>query len=345
MTDFYSLPVDEQAERMTDLARDALRFWDGDFDQLKLVKYRENAVFSAVRPDGKRVALRVHRHAYHSDDELRSELQWMQALDRTGIAVPETIAAAAGEPFVVVSTSDIPEPRQVDMLGWLDGRPVGAIESVQSADAETLAAVYFEAGRLAAQLHNQATSWQPPASFTRHAWDAEGLVGDQPFWGRFWELDLLSQEQVELIQRARVKARQDLEAFGQTRQNYSLIHADLVPENLLQENGRLKLIDFDDAGFGWHMFELVTALYFHLDAPYYDSIRSALFAGYRTERQLGMDDEAKLPLFLFLRSTTYLGWVHTRSETETARELGPMIVERTRALAVVYLQEIGTAAR
>ena len=342
MTDFYSLPVDAQAERMMGLARAALRFWDGDFDQLKLVKYRENAVFSAVRSDGKRVALRVHRHAYHSDAELRSELQWMQALDRAGVAAPEAIASAAGEEFVIVSTSDIPEPRQVDMLAWLDGQPVGAIELAQSADAETLAGTYFEAGRLAAQLHNQATSWQLPANFARHAWDAEGLVGEEPFWGRFWELALLSEEQVALIERARVQARRELEAFGQTPQNYSLIHADFVPENLLQENGRLKLIDFDDAGFGWHMFELATALYFHLDTDYYESIRNALFQGYRTERQLSTSDEAKLLLFLFLRSTTYLGWVHTRSETETAQELGPMIVERTCALADEYLRETGS---
>lgn len=338
MTDFYSLSVDAQAECMTGLARAALRFWDGDFDQLKLVKYRENAVFSAVRSDGKRVALRVHRHAYHSDEELRSELQWMQALDRAGVAVPEAIPSAAGEEFVLVSTSDIPEPRQVDMLGWLDGQPVGAVESAQSADAEAMAAIYFEAGRLAAQLHNQAASWQTPANFARHAWDADGLIGEEPFWGRFWELDLLNDEQVALIQRARVKARQELEAFGQTPQNYSLIHADFVPENLLKEDGQLKLIDFDDAGFGWHMFELATALYFHIDADYYESIRSALFDGYRTERQLSSSDEAKLLLFLFLRSTTYLGWVHTRSETETAQELGPMIVERTCALAADYLR-------
>ena len=129
MTDFYSLPVDAQAECMTDLARAALRFWDGEFDQLKLIKYRENAVFSAVRSDGKRIALRVHRHAYHTDAELRSELQWMQALDRAGVAVPEAVPSAAGEEFVVVSSSDVPEPRQVDMLGWLDGQPVGAVES------------------------------------------------------------------------------------------------------------------------------------------------------------------------------------------------------------------------
>ena len=28
------------------------------------------------------------------------------------------------------------------------------------------------------------------------------------------------------------------------------------------QGDRIKLIDFDDAGFGWHLFELATALYF-----------------------------------------------------------------------------------
>jgi hypothetical protein len=44
-----------------------------------------------------------------------------------------------------------------------------------------------------------------------------------------------------------------------------------------------------------------------------------------------------LPLFFLARGITYLGWVHTRSETETARELTPMIRELVCDLAENYL--------
>jgi hypothetical protein len=42
-------------------------------------------------------------------------------------------------------------------------------------------------------------------------------------------------------------------------------------------------------------------------------------------------------MFLAARGTTYLGWVHTRQETETARELTPMLVELFCATARDYL--------
>ena len=180
--------------------------------------------------------------------------------------------------------------------------------------------------------------WQQPDEFVRHAWDEEGLIGANPFWGRFWELEQLSDEQRELLQLARRTARKDLRQYGRHLGNFGMIHADLVPENLLIEGPQLRLIDFDDAGFGWHMFELATALYFTLDEPHHREIANALLSGLTgLVRTLTERDEALLPLFLFLRGTTYVGWVQSRPETETAKTLGPMLVERACMLAERYL--------
>ena len=44
-----------------------------------------------------------------------------------------------------------------------------------------------------------------------------------------------------------------------------------------------------------------------------------------------------MPLFFLARSFTYLGWVHTRSETQTAKELTPMLIEKCCGLARAYL--------
>lgn len=48
---------------------------------------------------------------------------------------------------------------------------------------------------------------------------------------------------------------------------------------------------------------------------------------------------ALLPLFLFLRGKTCLGWVQTRAETATARELAPMPIARACRLAGDYLSQ------
>ncbi|WP_447725855.1 phosphotransferase enzyme family protein [Sphingomonas koreensis] len=337
MTDFYILSDAEQAARLTMLAKAALSRWDGEFGEPQLVKYRENAVFSVRRSDGTRVALRVHRHAYHSDAALQSELYWMRELSRAGIEVPPIIPASDGSLFLHVGASGVPEPRQVDMLGWLSGTPIGSAEGGLALGQKASEALYQDAGRLAASLHNHSTAMELPASFTRHSWCDEGLLSDKPLWGRFWDLHFLSPQERSLLLKARERALAELAALGKPADRFGMIHADFVPENLLNDAGRIQLIDFDDSGFGWHMFDLATALYFIVDEANYASLRDALFAGYRTVRPLADADERMLALFLFLRGTTYLGWVQTRPETQTAKELGPLLAERTCRLAAAYL--------
>lgn len=337
MTDFYTLSDTKQAVRLTRLAEAALTRWDGTFGAPELVKYRENAVFSVRCGDGSRVALRVHRHGYHSDAALRSELHWMAQLRDAGIGAPPVIPAADGSAFVHVGVDGVPEARQVDMLGWLPGAPIGSSETGLALAGDAGARLFHDLGALAAAVHNQSEAQLLPADFTRHSWCEEGLVGDEPLWGRFWELALLTDAERALLLEAREKAATALAALGRPASKFGLIHADFVPENVLHDQGTLRLIDFDDAGFGWHMFELATALFFLLDEPGYDELQAALLKGYRTTRPLSDEDEALLPLFLFLRGTTYLGWVQTRSETQTAREIGPMLVERTCGLARAWL--------
>src|SRR5690606_27638728 len=177
-----------------------------------------------------------------------------------------------------------------------------------------------------------------PDDFERHRWDEAGLLGPDPIWGRFWELPALSGEQRALLFAARDQARADLAAFGKAEARFGMIHADLIPDNLLDDGGRLQAIDFVDCGFGWYMFELSTVLYALLDNPPYELLRDQLIEGYRAVRLLPEADIDRLPLFLFLRGTTYLGWLQTRSETETARVRGPWHIERCCRAASDYLK-------
>ncbi len=337
MTAFHTLPHDQQVAHLHELARHALQHWDGQFGEIELVKFRENAVFSARRDDGQRVALRIHRNGYHCAAALRSELLWMDALADAGITVPQIIRAQDHSHLIEVTHQAIGESRHIDMLAWLPGATAGTSEHGVQGDTE-IDFLFNEAGALAARIHLHSAQWQQPDEFVRHAWDEEGLIGANPFWGRFWELGQLSAEQRDLLQEARRTARRDLRQYGRHLGNFGMIHADLVPENLLIEGPRLRLIDFDDAGFGWHMFELATALYFCLDDPRYEQMKSALLAGYHAVKPLSDADRQTLALFLMLRGTTYLGWIHTRQGTPTAIEMAPMLIDRACRLAREYLQ-------
>lgn len=336
MSGLDALPPAQQVERLARLADRALARWDLAGAKIELIKHRENAVFS-VDAGGSRFALRVHRDGYHSDAALRSELAWMAALAEAGIRTPDVVPTRSGEPFAVVEAPEVPEPRQCDLTAWIEGRALGSVEGGLVGERGTLLRCYRTLGELAARLHGHAARWQRPAGFERHAWDVEGLVGERPVWGRFWELAALTPAQRELLLRARERLRGRLEAFGGGADRYGLIHADFLPENALVTDDGVVLIDFDDAGFGWHLFDLSTPLVLHEGQPVFDALREALVGGYRSLRPLPDAHLGMLPGFFLARALTYLGWAHTRSETETARALTPFLVEGACARAEAYL--------
>ncbi|TBW58170.1 aminoglycoside phosphotransferase [Marinobacter halodurans] len=341
MTRFEQLTPDQQSRLLLELAGKSLRHWGLEGSDIDLVKYRENAVYKISTAHGRRFALRIHRHGYHSEASLRSELEWMSALRESGIPVPEVIPATDGRLLISESTDAVVNPHNIDLFAWIDGSPMGSVEQGLGDNAEQITQLYSELGRLAARLHNQSTRWSMPEGFERHAWDRDGLVGDTPFWGRFWELELLDKQQRRLMERVRDRIAEALSGYDQSPQRYGLIHADFVPENLMTENGNVRLIDFDDAGFGWHMFELATALYFIQEEACYPLAREALIAGYRQERALTAEDLDRMELFLTARGCTYLGWIRSRQETDTAREMAPDLIRRACEQAERFLASEG----
>ena len=191
---------------------------------------------------GECFALRIHRSGYHSNAALLSELQWINALNEFGIGVPDVIKTKNGEYFTLVSVDGISEKYQVDLFEWVEGEQLGSVEDGLPDNVNDVRVIYQTIGRLAAKLHNQATSCTLPEGFVRHAWDKAGLVGDSPFWGPFWQLNALSDSQRRVILSARKKVEQELSLFGKTAENYSMIHADFVPENFLVDGDKVCLL-------------------------------------------------------------------------------------------------------
>ena len=327
MAVWKELNADEQCTLLLTIARTAVARWPLDVVELKPIKVRENAVYAVHLRDGRRMALRVHRFGYHSNAALSSELSWCKALADQGIEVPTVVPSRAGKAFECIECEELQEARQVDVFEWIDGDQLGSSLAGVSGDEAAIFRCYRTIGQLAAKMHNQAASWTLPPGFTRHAWDEQGLAGEQPRWGRFWELEALSVEQRDLLLEVRAAVARGLRTFGQSADRYGLIHADLVPENVMVGADGVRIIDFDDAGFGWHLFEIATTLYFIRAEAYFALARDAVVAGYREHRALSDEHLRMLPLFMAARATTYLGWVHTRKGEPAAMELTPTLME------------------
>jgi acetylornithine/succinyldiaminopimelate/putrescine aminotransferase/Ser/Thr protein kinase RdoA (MazF antagonist) len=291
------------------VAREALESWRLGGADLELVKHRENTVFRVEARDGRTFALRIHQEDLHSDAALRSELEWMQALHQDGFRVPAVVPAGGG---LLVTASAGGLTRRCSLLEWIDGELLNELGLCERGMQAELCDRYRKLGALAARLHVQATGWEPPGSFTRHAWDEDALLGDEPRMGRFWEHPALTPQQRRSLLEARVALRGMLRQLGKTPDNYGLIHGDFLPDNLIVTQGELALIDFDDCGYGWHLYEMATGLFPQVKQPFFDDLVAAYLEGYRRERALDDAEAALLPAFIMICGLNYLGWLQKR---------------------------------
>lgn len=307
-------------EALQKRALKALDHWPVQAHEPVLMKYRENAVFRITLEDGQFAALRLHRPGYHDEISLRSELHFMAALKLGGLAVPGPVPTSDGQSLVCLPANGRFPEQHADVVSWIEGIPLGQSGTPLSHSTEMQADIFFRIGQSMAAMHELADAWQPSVGFSRPAWDLDGLLGETPLWGRFWDCPGLPSGNIAALSALRDELRQALAAIAPGTLDYGLIHADLVRENifLTEEGSNVAFIDFDDAGHGFRLFDVATALLKNRSEPAYPAIEEALISGYRSRRALSDTALASLPLFMVLRSLTYIGWLAERPETPDA---------------------------
>ncbi len=283
-----------------DEAREAARHWRGQVT--RPLNLRENEVWQ-IETDGGPAALRLHRPGYQSAAAIRSELWWCTELARAGLPVASPLVGSEGV-LIQLSTG-----RMASVVSWVNGVALGAAGVPLPGAVAEQAALHHALGRLLAEVHRATARLTLPGWFTRPKWDREGFVGDAPFWGRFWDHPQLSPPD-EAILRA---ARSWLDAFLRARPDapLSLVHADVLRENVFVNAGAISLIDFDDSGFGYPAYDLGTVLSQNLYEPGYDQIRAALIEGY------GMANPREVDAFTLARTLASVGWAAPRLPPES----------------------------
>lgn len=296
------------------------------------VSVSENITFRVTTADGD-WSLRLHRPDYNSIEELNSERAWTRALQQSGIAVPDALEANDGAHYVRVDIPGTTEWRYAGLTAWTHGAVLRDRLDDITAPAERQQ-IFWQIGALAARLHNQAVAWRPPPGFTRRRLGLEALLGESPAWGRFWAHSSLTETERQLLLDTRQALREGLDRYGQAQQRFGLIHADLDPGNLILTDSGLALIDFDDAAFGWHGYDLASPLDEVLFAPDLDDLRAALVDGYWQHRPLAQADIDWLPRFLLIRGMALIGWYHQRPEhagSDYFEEVKAWVLERCAA--------------
>ncbi|MEZ7813554.1 MAG: Ser/Thr protein kinase RdoA (MazF antagonist) [Paracoccaceae bacterium] len=273
--------------------KEALFLWGYVGSDVTLLADRENKVYRVDTVSGP-VALRLHRAGLRTMDQLISELDWMAAMGLAGLSVPTPIENQSGMLVAQIGVLF------VDVLSWIEGEPMGT-GGLSSSAIETHKA-YGLLGQAMAKLHIACDSWTLPKGFSRPSWDQSGLLGLNPLWGRFWENSQLSAYQKALLLDFRAKAGADM---PQKNLDYGLIHADLVPDNVIIGRDGVVIIDFDDGGFGYRLFDLVTVMNRTDRLAENQKQKDVFLDEYIKERAIDLND---IVLFSALRAVTYVGW-------------------------------------
>lgn len=283
------------------LAIEAAAHWGGT--PLALIRNRENAVFRMSLPDGAQAALRLHRIGYQTAAAIESELWFCGALAAQNLPIPRPLPTQTGAGLVTLHAG-----RMASAVEWLAGDPLGEAGMLLSGTTQDQTAQHHSLGRLIAQVHTATEALQLPDIFDRPAWDIDGLTGETPFWGRFWDHPALTPQERGQMQDARSFLRDSLQNHAKTAPLLP-IHADVLRENLLVDGPRLSLIDFDDSGLGFALYDLGTVLSQNLYEPAFNGIRAGLIAGYETLRPA---DGRMVDVFTLARCLASVGWTMPR---------------------------------
>ncbi|PIC83115.1 serine kinase [Sporosarcina sp. P21c] len=329
---------DRSVEFFNQVSQKAKGMYEGlDDFSVRLLDYSENATYLVENTvTDEKYILRVCRPDYHKKVEIESEVKWLQSIDEhTTIMVSKPILGSNNDFLQTVTLEGDNREYHCVLFTFLEG------ETPDVDNEEKLIRIFREIGKTTAQFHQHSISnYAKFEEIKRPIWDYNNLLGEQPKWGRWQDGRGITPEREQLLTRVSKTIKSRLEDFGKGPEFFGLIHADLRHANLLIDNEKkiVQVIDFDDSGFGWYLYDLATSLSFIEHRSYVPKLIEAWLEGYREIRSLSAKEEKEIPTFIMMRRLQLIAWIGSR-DNETAEELGAEYSVETDDLAVSYLKE------
>lgn len=321
------LPPDHES-----YARAALAAYGREVDSpLRLLSLSENATY--LVDDGDPMVLRVHRPGYHSLDGIRSELHWMAALrEQAGVQTPELIPARDGRDVVAAEVNG--NTLHVDAVTLISGC---------TAEEQPDVVGFDELGRITAAMHDHVQQWTAPQYFTRFRWDIDATLGGQARWGNWRHAPGLTAADEAVVERAAADVGRRLTEFGCGTDRFGLIHADLRMANLMVDpadaSRSITVIDFDDCGWSWYLFDLAAVVSFIEDTPEAERMIADWLRGYLEVRDMPVAHLEMIPTLVMLRRLMLTAWVASHADADAAIAFTDGYATGTARLAERYLTD------
>jgi Ser/Thr protein kinase RdoA (MazF antagonist) len=316
-----------------DLARDALQkyglvpYWEA-----RLFLISENITYTVTNKlSGDRLMLRISKPGYHLPEELLSEVLWVEHLRKyTAIVTAEPQKGVNGEYVQFLNSPLARETYTCLLYEFLEG------QNPDENDEELMLSRFIDLGEITAYMHRDTREWKPARTLPRFQWDFNAMMMRLGRWQENPELD---GEMIDMFARCQKIIEKRLKRYGQTKYNYGLIHADCRLSNLLVDGLTIKVIDFDDCGYSWYMFDLAAAVSFIGHKPLAKQLVENWLVGYQKILPLAKAELREVDTFLMVRQLSLLGWLGSHQDSGPAKELNVGYTDGTARLADEYLRK------
>lgn len=329
------MPLEDLLRHLDRLAQESLALWDvPEGATARLINVCENATYLVEAPGGYKSILRIHRENYHTHRAIECELAWLEALDAEGVVTtPGVYVGRNGDPIQQGRVDGLEAPRFMVLFHFVEGDAPD-----ESGD---MTAGFEELGEIAARCHDHVLRWKKPDDFQRLKWDADAVFGSNPTWGDWRDAPEVTPEVREVLEKVEQTVCARLDAFGKAPDRFNLIHADMRLANLLEDENGTRLIDFDDCGWGWFLYDFAAAISFIEDDPRIPDLKAAWVRGYRSVRDMSAEEEAEIDTFIMLRRMALLAWIGSHIEAPEPQELAPGFAATTARLGQAYMDRLG----
>ena len=321
--EFFDLPAEDQQKSLTAFATKLLKDYGIHDAKVSCINFEFNATFAVESESSVKYALRININSTRTVDNMKAEVEWVRHLNRTsGVQTPIPIATMKDDYIVSGLHADSGQTLYGVMYSWLDGEEIGDEPTSQQ---------LHEVGKAIATLH------QESSEFALSAGNSLPTFSDF-FWGT--EDFLFSDKSVLLdADRALIQQAHDL-IMQLTNELYEnskihIIHADMHGWNLLWNEGRLSVFDFDDCGFGVEAQDLAVTLYY-LDTPEQDE---ALLNGYKSVRPLPTYSANAMKALLLQRRLLLLNYLF-ETKNQEHKEMLSAYLEKSLERVSTFLTDV-----
>jgi len=331
--------LSENIEMFNEIAGESLKKYGFEYShQTELLQISENITYLVRNKINhrKEFVLRLSRPGYHTVSELKAELIWIREIQEyTPLIVAQPVPATDGMYVKTVQAENKGESYTCVMFEFLPGK------APDESDKKNALKEFEKLGETTAYLHRQSKMWNSAHELKRFTWDYDTMIGEQARWGKWQDARNMTPKALKLLDRTSQVIKKRLFIYGKDSKKFGLIHADLRLSNLLVEDEQIKIIDFDDCGFGWYMHDMATAVSFIEDKKNTSELLEAWKTGYSRIEHLSKEDVSEKDTFIMLRRLQLLAWLTSHSDSDPAKVLSVDFLEGTINLADKYMRKFG----